>query len=48
MIVDAWGLVLATAPDMEAAIVAELDFAGLQEVRRRLPVLTHRRTDVYA
>jgi deaminated glutathione amidase len=47
MIVDPWGLVLASAPDMEAAIVAELDPAVLRDVRRRLPALTHRRPEVY-
>jgi predicted amidohydrolase len=47
MIVDPWGLVLAAAPDTEAAIVAELDFELLGEVRRRLPALTHRRGDAY-
>jgi predicted amidohydrolase len=47
MIVDPWGLVLARAPDAEVAIVADLDFALLEDVRRRLPALTHRRTDVY-
>ncbi len=47
MIVDPWGLVLATAPDEEVAIVADLDFGLLQDVRRRLPALTHRRTGIY-
>ncbi len=47
LIVDAWGLVLAGAPDIETAIVAELDFATLNDVRRRLPALTHRRPEVY-
>lgn len=47
MIVDPWGLVLATAPDAECAIVAELDFAVLRDVRSRLPALTHRRPDLY-
>jgi predicted amidohydrolase len=47
MIVDPWGLVLATAPDSEAAIVAKLDFEGLRAIRRRFPTLTHRRDDVY-
>jgi predicted amidohydrolase len=42
-IIDPWGLPLATAPDGECAIVAELDFALLADVRRRLPALTHRR-----
>ncbi|HEX8977659.1 MAG TPA: carbon-nitrogen hydrolase family protein [Solirubrobacteraceae bacterium] len=47
MIVDPWGVVLATAADAECAIVAELDFERLREVRRRLPALEHRRHDVY-
>jgi deaminated glutathione amidase len=42
-IIDPWGLVLATAPDSECAIVAELDFGLLADVRDRLPALTHRR-----
>jgi deaminated glutathione amidase len=48
MIVDPWGVVLACAPDSETAIVAELDRGRLDEVRRRLPALTHRRPEVYA
>ena len=47
LIVDPWGLVLATAPDREAAIVAELDFDNLAEIRRRIPALAHRRPEVY-
>ncbi len=43
MIIDPWGVVLATAPDSECAIVAELDFSLLADVRKRLPALTHRR-----
>ena len=42
-IIDPWGLPLATAPDSECAIVAELDFDLLADVRKRLPALTHRR-----
>lgn len=47
MIVDPWGLVLATAPDSEGVIVAELDFDQLRAIRRRFPALSHRREDVY-
>jgi predicted amidohydrolase len=47
MIVDPWGLVLATAPDLETTIVADLDPDVLRDVRRRLPALTHRRPEVY-
>jgi deaminated glutathione amidase len=43
MIIDPWGVVLATAPDSDAAIVAELDFSLLADIRKRLPALTHRR-----
>jgi deaminated glutathione amidase len=47
MIIDPWGLVLAQAPDAEAAIVADLDFDVLQRVRRRIPALAHRRPNAY-
>lgn len=47
LIVDPWGLVLATAPDTETAIVADLDFDVLGDVRRRIPALEHRRPAVY-
>ena len=49
MIVDPWGVVLATAPDAECAIVADLDLGLLEDVRRRLPSLAHRRPqELYA
>ena len=47
LIVDPWGLVLSSASDTETAIVADLDFATLDSVRRRIPALRHRRPDVY-
>ncbi len=47
LIIDPWGLVLATAPDAETVIVAEIDFDRLADVRRRLPSLRHRRSEVY-
>ena len=43
MIVDPWGQTLAEAPDRNCVIVADLDFAYLQDIRRRLPCLTHAR-----
>ena len=43
LIVDPWGLVLATAPDTECAIVADLDFENLRDIRRRLPSVARRR-----
>jgi predicted amidohydrolase len=48
LIVDPWGLVLACAPDVEGVIVADLDFEILRDMRRRLPVLEHRRPEIYA
>lgn len=47
MVIDPWGTVLAQAADGEGLAVADLDFARLDDVRRRLPVLRHRRDDVY-
>jgi predicted amidohydrolase len=47
LIVDPWGLVLASAPDTETAIVAELDFEVLRDVRRKLPSLANRRPAAY-
>jgi predicted amidohydrolase len=47
MIIDPWGLVLALAPDVETAIVADLAFDTLERVRRRIPALSHRRPEAY-
>ncbi|MEJ6005938.1 carbon-nitrogen hydrolase family protein [Paucibacter sp. AS339] len=43
MIVDPWGEVLACLPEGEGLVMAELDIARLQAVRRQLPALQHRR-----
>ncbi len=48
MIVDPWGVVLAQAPDTECVVVADLDLARQDEVRRTLPSLANRRPDAYA
>lgn len=47
MIIDPWGTVLATAPDRECFILADLDLHAQDEVRKRLPSLEHRRPEVY-
>ncbi len=47
MIVDPWGVVLATAPDEECFVAADLDLEALERVRARLPALAHRRPQVY-
>ncbi len=48
MIVDPWGVVLATAPDEECFVAAELDFAVLDRVREQLPSLANRQPGAYA
>ena len=47
MIVDPWGIVLAQATDRETAIVANLELDRVDEVRARIPALTHRRPHAY-
>jgi predicted amidohydrolase len=47
MIVDPWGAVLATAPDGEGFVAAELDFAGQDRVRESLPSLANRQPEAY-
>jgi deaminated glutathione amidase len=47
MIVDPWGVVLAQAPDAETFIVAELDLARQDVIRRTLPSLANRRPEAY-
>ncbi len=48
LIADPWGVVLATAPDEECFVAAELDFAYLERVREQLPSLANRQPDAYA
>jgi predicted amidohydrolase len=47
MIVDPWGVVLATAPDGEGFITADLDLAAQDRVRESLPSLANRQPDAY-
>jgi predicted amidohydrolase len=47
MIVDPWGVVLATAPDAETFITAELDLERQAQIRRTLPSLANRRPQAY-
>lgn len=49
MIVDAWGTVLARAPEAdEAVVIADLDLARQAAIREQLPVLRQRRASVAA
>jgi predicted amidohydrolase len=43
LIIDPWGTILAQAPDGEGVILARLDYQRLQDRRRELPCLRHRR-----
>jgi predicted amidohydrolase len=47
-IVDPWGVVLATAPDEECFVAAELDLGAQEQVREQLPSLANRRPQSYA
>lgn len=44
---DPWGNVLLQMDDKENAAVAELDLSELERIRRELPLLAHRRRDLY-
>ncbi len=47
LIVDPWGTVLARAGEAPGHIVAELDFDRQDDIRRRVPLLKHRRPELY-
>ncbi len=46
-IVDAWGVVLAQAPDEECFIAADLDLDAQDRIRESLPALANRRAEAY-
>jgi deaminated glutathione amidase len=46
-IVDPWGVALATAPDEECFVAADLDLAEQERVRHTLPSLANRRPAAY-
>ncbi len=47
MIIDPWGTVLASTGDSETVLCSDIDLGRLEQVRRALPLLRHRRTDLY-
>ncbi|MGB7587488.1 MAG: carbon-nitrogen hydrolase family protein [Solirubrobacterales bacterium] len=47
LIVDPWGTVLATAPDEECFVAADLDLEFQGQIRESLPSLANRRPDAY-
>ena len=48
LIADPWGVVLARAGYQECVVTAELDLEYQEQVRKELPSLEHRRTDLFA
>jgi deaminated glutathione amidase len=47
MIVDPWGVIVATASDTEDCVTAPIDLDFIQEVRDRYPLMTQRRPELY-
>lgn len=47
MIINPWGTVMATAPDGEGVIVANLDMQELERLRKSVPSLANRRPQIY-
>jgi len=47
MIVDPWGVIVATASDAEDCVTAFIDLDFIQEVRDRYPLMTQRRPELY-
>ncbi|MPN23770.1 Deaminated glutathione amidase [bioreactor metagenome] len=45
--VDPWGGILAEAGENEMLLMVELDLAVIDKVREELPILKHRRPDIY-
>jgi len=47
MVVDPWGQVISRCGEGSGLAIAEIDLEYLREVRTRMPVMEHRRSDVY-
>ena len=47
MVVDPWGVVVATAPDTECCISATIDLDFMDEIRGRYPLMDQRRPSLY-
>ena len=47
IVVDPWGTVLMQMDEKEGVRIVELDLGYVEEVRQELPLLKHRRTDLY-
>jgi omega-amidase len=47
MVVDPWGRILSAAGDEETILIVTIDLEIMNKVREELPLLKHRRTDIY-
>jgi len=47
MVVDPWGEVLCEGTEKETILYADLDLERIDQIRNELPLLRHRRTDLY-
>lgn len=47
-IIDPWGTVIAECPEGEGVVVAELNLDRVHDVRRNMPIESHRRQDLYS
>jgi len=47
MVVDPWGRIISAGGTEEEIIYAEIDLEQLQKVRGELPLLQHRRPELY-
>lgn len=47
LVTDPWGQVLAQADEQPALLICDLDWDHLAKIRQQLPLLKHRRPDIY-
>ncbi|MBR3458092.1 MAG: hypothetical protein IKH16_08065, partial [Selenomonadaceae bacterium] len=47
IVTDPWGSVVAQLDEKERILTVELDFAKVDKIRKELPLLAHRRKDLY-
>ncbi|PXF46206.1 Omega-amidase, chloroplastic [Gracilariopsis chorda] len=47
MVVDPWGKIFAATEEKEDLVIAEIDQARVEKVRKAIPTSKHRRADLY-
>ena len=48
MVVDPWGVIVASAPDIECCLTTEIDFGYTEVVKHRYPLMEQRRPELYS